>query len=189
MNVISPRGGGPAGAPVRAFLPQAGHCYGGPINIYSSQLGREMSGRAERAIVTERSETLTRQQGPSFPTDTHSHNTRKKSSPSSVLVWAEVMASVDDQECGSRQKHVEKTHYYQSPHEGRRSLGAKGKWRISLFSCSLHEKPPMELTRRSAKRIRQCWVRERSSGFMNTRPSRLDLPLWPLFNQRNLIAS
>lgn len=54
----------------------------GLINIYSSQLGREMSGRGAGAIVTEGSETLTSQQDPSFPTGTQ--KTKKPSNTRSV---------------------------------------------------------------------------------------------------------
>lgn len=48
----------------------------GLINIYSSQLGRKMSGRGDAAIVTEGSEMLMSQQGPvPFLSYWHSLNT------------------------------------------------------------------------------------------------------------------
>ncbi|TNN77741.1 hypothetical protein EYF80_012039 [Liparis tanakae] len=57
------------GAPVNASFSSERTIDGGMINIDSSQLGREVS-RRERAIVSEGSETLTSQQGPSSPTGT-----------------------------------------------------------------------------------------------------------------------
>lgn len=143
------------------FLLCAGHCCGGLINIYSSQLGKEMSGRGEGPIVTAGSDT-------NKPAGSFLPHWRLKtqytigcalgqsySELGCFCVW--VSDGEDETESkgtGGRGTAKKKPTERDTGPEFKLKKGKcfwKGEWRRIPFESCLHDRPPAELTRQWGK--------------------------------------